>query len=170
MKKVFLWIFIFTILFLCIKSSLNFGQKETIIDIMNTKSEKTEDFIINENIQDSYYTSIEPIQIESYIFDEKLINSQIVLLNENSNFDNEEFLNKKENFNFDKNTYILINCSSKKNIDIKENQLIRNNLSFIFTYNEDISSNQTLLLEIKNIKVNNMNYFNFEWKKEVYTN
>ena len=141
MKKVFLWLFLIVVILLCIKSSLGFGKKETIIDIMNTntsikqdnKQDNEEDNMVD--IQDDcYYTTVNPVEIQSYIINDKLSNNEIILLNENSSFKNETFLELRNNFDFDKNTYLLINCTSKKNIDCISKELTKSNLSFIIKY------------------------------------
>ena len=175
MKKVFLWLFMIIVILLCIKSSLGLGEKETIIDVMNSdstngqielNSDKVEENETQEDVKgDCYYTTINPVEVVDYIFDEKLTNSQMVLLNENSSFDNEEFLEISKNFDFDKNTYLLINCPSKGNISYTINELTKSCLSFNINYDNNEESNVTLLLEFKNIKVKKITYFDIKWSE-----
>lgn len=163
MKKLVLFIFIFILLFLCAKSTLGFGKKETIIDKINTDSKQQTNEELEINNQDSYYTSTEPIKINTYIFKNKLINSQMLLLNENNNIKDEDFLSKKENFDFNMNTYVLINCNKKKILDVIKTSLVRDNLSFTVEYKES-NLDETLLIEMKNIKVKNISYIHLDWE------
>lgn len=96
MKKIAIFLLVFIMLFLCIKSGLGFGKKETIIDKLNDKQKETTR--IDKNNLDSYYTSTNPIDINYTIFNKNLSDSYLVLLNENSTFENNEFNKLKKNF------------------------------------------------------------------------
>lgn len=164
MKKMVIFFVLFIGLFLCFKSGLGLGEKETIVDkIMGNEKEEKEDVTINTNL-DSYYTDTKPVEVSTYLFDEKITNQQMLLLNNNSTFDSEALNSILENANFEKNTYILINCDNKNIIDILDINLKKDNVKFNIQYT-DSKQFQTILLEIKNLKLTNFKYLNVNFEK-----
>ena len=157
MKKIAIFLLVFIMLFLCIKSGLGFGKKETIIDKLNNKQKET--IMIDENNLDSYYTSTNPIDINYTIFNENLSDSYLVLLNKNSTFENDEFNKLKKSFDFENNTYVLLNTNA---IEISKIDLIgkvnKDNITLNLDVKENKKINQSAIIEIKNVKINNISY------------
>ena len=162
MKKIFIFLIICIMLFLCIKSGLGFGKKETIVDKLNNKEKETN--ISDETNLDSYYTSINPISINYTILDNKIGESSLILLNKNSNFEDEQFNDLKESFDFDNNTYLLLNTS---NIDINniilEEDSNKDNINLdLYTIEKD-DFNKSIIIEIKNVKIYNISYIHLNF-------
>jgi hypothetical protein len=151
-KKVFLWLFLIIVIWLCIRSGLNIGKKNTIIDVMNNKTsieisgdkvdEDESNVDDNEDMDETktrnyaYYTSTNPVDFKYTILDEQLISTQMVLLKETS-----PILDELDySFDFEMNSYLL---------------------SFDIEYGEE-SEPKTILVEIDNINIVNISCVHFE--------
>lgn len=155
MKKIAIFLLVFIMLFLCIKSGLGFGKKESIIDKLNDKQKETTR--IDKNNLDSYYTSTNPIDINYTIFNKNLSDSYLVLLNENSTFENNEFNKLKKTFDFKNNTYILLNTNAIKIFKINLiGDVNKDNITLNLNIEENKKINQSVIIEIKNVKINNI--------------
>jgi hypothetical protein len=171
-KKVFLWLFLIIVIWLCIRSGLNIGKKNTIIDVMNNKTsieisgdkvdEDESNVDDNEDMDETktrnyaYYTSTNPVDFKYTILDEQLISTQMVLLKETS-----PILDELDySFDFEMNSYLLLNTNYEVE-SIEPINLSRYDLSFDIEYGEE-SEPKTILVEIDNINIVNISCVHFE--------
>lgn len=143
MKKVFI---ILIIIFLTIVY-INVSNNDK--NLTNTEQEET-----------SYYTSIKPVEMEYNLYEGKLIESRMLLVKETTEFENEEFMELKEHFDFEKNTYIILNCEDEiksiKAINLKKDDV---HLKVLCTVNGETNY---AIIEIKNLVIKNLNLINIE--------
>lgn len=163
MKKVLLFLVLFVFMFLCIKSALNLGEKETIIDVINTKTDNSSEEEIDstsELIQDSYYTSIKPIEVQYTYITEKVSSQNMFILKEESSINNETIMNLINEHNFEKDTLILVSS----NYEIKsyrENELKKDNIDISLIKGKEKES--TIIIKLKNVKITSLNNINIHF-------
>ena len=163
MKKVLLFLVLFVFIFLCIKSALNLGEKETIIDVINTKTDNSyeeENENTSELIQDSYYTSIKPIEVQYTYITEKVSSQNMFILKKESSIDNETVMKLINEHNFEKDTLILVSS----NYEIKsyiENELKKDNIDISLIKGKEKES--TIIIKLKNVKITSLNNINIHF-------
>ena len=163
MKKVLLFLVLFVFMFLCIKSALNLGEKETIIDVINTKTDNSyeeENENTSELIQDSYYTSIKPIEVQYTYITEKVSSQNMFILKKESSIDNETVMKLINEHNFEKDTLILVSS----NYEIKsyiENELKKDNIDISLIKGKEKES--TIIIKLKNVKITSLNNINIHF-------
>ena len=152
-----------TFIFLCIKSALNLGEKETIIDVINTKTDNSyeeENENTSELIQDSYYTSIKPIEVQYTYITEKVSSQNMFILKKESSIDNETVMKLINEHNFEKDTLILVSS----NYEIKsyiENELKKDNIDISLIKGKEKES--TIIIKLKNVKITSLNNINIHF-------
>lgn len=147
MKKIF--IILIMIILTCVY--INISNSDSNNKTSKTHTEET-----------SYYSSIEPVEMNTQIYEGKIIDSYLLLVKESTELNNEIFMELKNKFNFEKNTYLILNCENMDIKEIKSKALKKDNVCFEIQYLEQENYENYVIIEIKNLIINDLNIINIE--------
>ena len=172
MKKVLTIVFLMIILVLCIKSSLQIGTKESLIDVMNFKQQTKNNTTFFDSDNEIYYTSTEkPTYNTSVIYSkEQLTNSPMLLLNKDSMIKNEQLTAIMKDCNFETDTMLLLQYKENPHSNIGKVTNSSLNLKEV-AFNIEVQDKKNkdtynyVILTLKNLKVKNLKYFNITYSK-----
>mgnify|MGYP001088574277 FL=1 len=105
------------------------------------------------------------IDTKVFFYQGKLIDSNMLLVKESTNLNNAEFEEFKKSFDFDKNTYLIINCKDKEVSEVLTKEISSSEISFKVIASEKENYENSVVIMIENFKITNLNLIKVEWEE-----
>ncbi len=150
MKKLFGIIALFLLAFIILKM----GGKEVEIKTEKETETETETMFVSQEID-----------TRVFFYQGKLIDSNMLLVKESTDLSNEDFNEFKKSFDFDKNTYLIVNCQNKDVSEVVTEEISEECISFKFISTNKENFDNSVLIEIQNLKITNLNLININWEE-----
>lgn len=151
MKKLLGIVALFLLAYIIIKM----GGKE-----LEVKTEK--EFDTKTETQTNFVS--QDIDTRVFFYEGKLIDSNMLIIKETTKLDNEDFELFKDSFDFEHNTYLIINCQNKDVSEVVTEDISRNNISFKMISENKENFDNSVLIEIQNLKITNLNLITINWE------
>lgn len=122
---------------------------------------------VKENQETEIETNFVSDEIDTKVFfyQGKLIDSNMLLVKESTNLNNAEFEEFKKTFDFDKNTYLIINCKDKEVSEVLTKDISEEGISFKVIASEKENYENSVVIMIENFKITNLNLIKVEWEE-----
>lgn len=122
---------------------------------------------VKENQETEIETNFVSDEIDTKVFfyQGKLIDSNMLLVKESTNLNNAEFEEFKKSFDFDKNTYLIINCKDKEVSEVLTKEISEEEISFKVIASEKENYENSVVIMIENFKITNLNLIKVEWEE-----
>lgn len=105
------------------------------------------------------------IDTKVFFYQGKLINSNMLLVKESTDLNNDEFEEFKKTFDFTKNTYLIINCKDKEVSEVLTKDISEKGISFKVIASEKENYENSVVIMIENFKITNLNLIKVEWEE-----
>ena len=105
------------------------------------------------------------IDTRVFFYEGKLIDSNMLIIKETTKLDNEDFELFKDSFDFEHNTYLIINCQNKDVSEVVTEDISRNSISFKMISENKENFDNSVLIEIQNLKITNLNLITINWEE-----
>ena len=151
MKKLLGIVALFLLAYIIIKM----GGKE-----LEVKTEK--EFDTKTETQTNFVS--QDIDTRVFFYEGKLIDSNMLIIKETTKLDNEDFELFKDSFDFEHNTYLIINCQNKDVSEVVTEDISRNSISFKMISENKENFDNSVLIEIQNLKITNLNLITINWE------
>lgn len=152
MKKLLGIVALFLLAYIIIKM----GGKE-----LEVKTEK--EFDTKTETQTNFVS--QDIDTRVFFYEGKLIDSNMLIIKETTKLDNEDFELFKDSFDFEHNTYLIINCQNKDVSEVVTEDISRNSISFKMISENKENFDNSVLIEIQNLKITNLNLITINWEE-----
>lgn len=121
---------------------------------------------VKENQETEIETNFVSDEIDTKVFfyQGKLIDSNMLLVKESTNLNNTEFEEFKKTFDFDKNTYLIINCKDKEVSEVLIKDISEEEISFKVIASDKENYENSVVIMIENFKITNLNLVKVEWE------
>lgn len=122
---------------------------------------------VKENQETEIETNFVSDEMDTKVFfyQGKLIDSNMLLVKESTNLNNAEFEEFKKSFDFDKNTYLIINCKDKEVSEVLTKEISSSEISFKVIASEKENYENSVVIMIENFKITNLNLIKVEWEE-----
>lgn len=122
---------------------------------------------VKENQETEIETNFVSDEIDTKVFfyQGKLIDSNMLLVKESTNLNNAEFEEFKKSFDFDKNTYLIINCKDKEVSEVLTKEISEEEISFKVIASDKENYENSVVIMIENFKITNLNLIKVEWEE-----
>lgn len=122
---------------------------------------------VKENQETEIETNFVSDEIDTKVFfyQGKLIDSNMLLVKESTNLNNAEFEEFKKSFDFDKNTYLIINCKDKEVSEVLTKEISSSEISFKVIASDKENYENSVVIMIENFKITNLNLIKVEWEE-----
>lgn len=152
MKKLLGIVALFLLAYIIIKM----GGKE-----LEVKTEK--EFDTKTETQTNFVS--QDIDTRVFFYEGKLIDSNMLIIKETTKLDNEDFELFKDSFDFEHNTYLIINCQNKDVSEVVTEDISRNSISFKMISENKENFDNSVLIEIQNLKITSLNLITINWEE-----
>ena len=105
------------------------------------------------------------IDTKVFFYKGKLIDSNILIVKETTDLNNQDFDIFKNTFDFEHNTYLIINCKDKDVSEVLTEEISEEGISFKLLFTETKDFENSVLIEIQNLKITNLNLINLNWEE-----
>lgn len=139
-------------LFFLVYIILKMGGRE--IEIQTEKEAEIETLFVSQDVD----TRI-------FFYQGKLIDSNMLLVKKSTELNNSDFEEFKKTFDFDKNTYLIINCQNKDVSEVITESISEKEVIFKLISTEKKNFNNSVLIEIQNLKITNLNLIKLDWEE-----